>query len=94
MLSWTFKAISSAGIPTITENKDLLSCSHGLPEIHMMQLPVEHVTCGMFQIFHGGACVQVTGSREYQTKMGIFFSRTHQRVVQSEKQVNKNNGNR
>lgn len=41
--------------------------SHDILEIWIMQLPFEHVTCGIYQIFHqgdSGECVQVTGLSE------------------------------
>lgn len=34
------------------------SSSHNLQEILIMQLPVDHVICGISQIFHSGECVQ------------------------------------
>lgn len=47
------------------------SSAHNLQEIHLMQLPAEHVTCGIFQIFCTGESALVTG---LQMNKNVHFS--------------------
>lgn len=47
---------------------------NNLQEIRTIRRLVEHVTCGIFQIFHRGEGVQVVGLRENQLQRTFFIS--------------------
>lgn len=39
----------------------------------IMQVPVDHMTCGMFQIFHRDECVQLTRLNKCELEHTVFI---------------------